>query len=261
MEVFKFFIASPRNATSDVVVLFIDALVERCPHLEDFLLSMHVESAIPQDVFGIKALGVSVLEAIARIPNLLHLRMEHTMPISVRDSDMAILAPLFSRLLTLSLNPHPLVLQKPEITMLSVAHLARYCPSIDYLGLYLDGRCILGVVDLHDRHRPCFTHYPFIFDVGLSPAPNNPSPEALDVLAEFVACLIPVGADLQTGFQQMMFDSVEFTPVDVGMHGLVPAAEADLERHHQVWEIVEVLATMMRPLLPVVEPIMEGDDE
>lgn len=257
---FELFVSNPRDATPDEVVEFLEHLRRICVDLEDLTLSMYADTSAPQDVVGIQPLGLSVLRAIATLHSLEHFRVEHTLPMALSDDDILEVAPELGHLETLSLACHPLVLYKPDVSMLSVAYLARFCWGLSYLGLYLDGQRCPFVGDVGEGTYPCFASLPFVLDVGLSPTPMDPSPEALCVLAEYLAYLLPLGSEVQTGYRELMFDSLEFSPVDGVANGFAPTADSDMERYHKTWEVVDLIAAAIRQQRQRVMGHADGDD-
>lgn len=256
---FELYVSNPRDTTPDQVIEFLEHLRGMCIDLEDLTLSMYAEASAPQDVVGIQPLGLSVLRAIATLDSLEHFRVEHTLPMALSDEDILEVAPELGHLETLSLTCHPLVLYKPTLSMLSVAYLARFCWGLSHLGLYLDGRRCPFVGDVRERTYPCFASLPFVLDVGLSPTPMDPSPEALCVLAEYLAYLLPLGSAVQTGYRELMFDSIEFDPVDGVAMGFAPTADPDMERYHKTWEVVDLIAAAIRQQRE--RSMGDGDDD
>lgn len=248
---FHFYVADPQDATAAESEDFVKMVAKKCPNLTDFMLSMFAETIAPQDFVGIERLKPGVVKAALEMRNILHVRFEHSLPMDVDDKDIAGFAPQCQKLKSLFLNSHPLGLFPPPLTMLSVAHIARNCPKLEMLGLYIDGRRYPDIQD-QDGSYPRFSYRDFILDVGLSPMPSDPSPGALRCSSEYFVYLFPDLGAIRTGFRRSVFDSREFIPSDTAVMGLVPASLMLLSSWNMTWKLVVRLAAEMRKELMLI---------
>lgn len=248
----EFFVAFPRDAGTGDVTLFARRVGEVCPVLRRFILSLYPDSALPQDLVGIEPVGYDLLEAVSRFPHLRQFRVEHALQMQVTDKDIGILAPRLAHLTSLSFNQHPLLLDEPHLSILAVAHFAVWCDKLDFLGLYFSAQKYPNIADLPATNYPVFEAKGFTLDVGLSPTPLRASSEALLILAEYLARMLPSDSEVQTGYHDCMFDSQEFSVVPGQSGALVLASEEELDVYHQTWDIVHTLSTGFRPYMPVL---------
>lgn len=244
----EIFIARPRTVTADDLISLLAKVRDACPRLEDLSLSMYAHTIMAQDFDGITPIGLSVILAVAELPCVRNLRIEHSLPLKLSDADIAILAPVVEDFETLSLNPHPLGLCAPSLTMASVAHFARHCPDLDFLGLYIDGRKFPFIADPEDM--PSFSiSTGFVLDLGLSPAVPDAGAEALYVYAKHFALMLPPMSEIQTGYREVMHDSREFLAVDDAPFGMVRVSDNLLAEYSRFWDAASGLGNYFRPHL------------
>lgn len=255
----EIFVARPRAARSEDIITLFRRVLDVCPNLEDLSLSMYAHTIVATDFLQISPLGLSVLLVIVEFPYLRNFRIEHTLPLQLSDSDIATFAPFVEEFETISLNPHPLALYEPTMTVASVAHFARHCPSLDFLGLYIDGRKFPRIAE--PRDMPSFTHQPFMLDVGLSPGPDDASVEALLVFGKYMGHMLPENSEIQTGYREAMHDSREFISVADAHLGLVRVPDSVLEEYGRFWDIVDGLAGYIRPELRLMYGLVSSVDD
>lgn len=240
LERLELFIAFPREATADEVEELLHTLYQQCVGLEELALSMYGESTFPNDLFGLEPLTLSTIMPLTQFPRLRRISLDHALPLSLSDEDVGTLVMGLPLVETLRLNPHPLSLLLPSQTVASVFVIARSCLSIRTLGLYFDSRVFLPI--------PEGVVLPEVFerlDVGTSPFPIPASPEALWLIAEFIARVLPEGGEVHTGFYESMFDSTEFGPASV-VGGFVNARDGLLQSFQEGWETVDCMARSFR---------------
>lgn len=260
LESLEIFVARPRSATPQDVIALIRRIRDVCPKLDDLSLSMYAPTTVATDFLQISPLDLSVLLVIAELPYLRDFRIEHTLPLLLSDADIAILAQVLAEFETVSLNPHPLALFEPTMTVSSIAHFARHCQSLEFLGLYIDGRRCPFIAEPSDM--PSFSSQRFMLDVGLSPALEDSSVEALLIFGEYMALMLPNDSEIQTGYREVMHDSHEFISVPNGHLGLVRVPETVLEEYARFWDVVESLGGYLRPEMRLMYgSVTSGDDE
>lgn len=236
----EIFIAFPRESTADKVEEFLHVLFQQCATLEELRLSMYVESAFPSDLFGLESLMLSTIMPVARFSQLRSISLDHALPLSLRDEDVRVLVAELPLVEVLRLNPHPLFLSPPSLTVASVFTVARCCRFIRILGLYFDPRIFLPI--------PSDAVFPETFerlDVGTSPFPTPATAESLWLIAEVIANLVPERAVVHSGFVDPAFDSIEFSPASV-IGGFVNARDGLLQGYHEGWQTVDCMARSFR---------------
>ncbi|TDL16797.1 hypothetical protein BD410DRAFT_901830 [Rickenella mellea] len=75
---------------------------------------------------------------ILDLPHLTAFELTHYRPLDISDDNIDHLARNWPELVSLDLNPGPVVLENPKITFGSFSSLARHCPKLGRLGLFLD---------------------------------------------------------------------------------------------------------------------------
>ncbi len=105
------------------------------PALE--LVSMDIIVPI-EDQDDCKPLLPEHLYPILSLKQLAHLELRHNLPLRISEVDLAEIGAALPSLGTLVLNPEPLQLTRPEITLHSLLTVAQHFPNLSYLGIYLD---------------------------------------------------------------------------------------------------------------------------
>jgi hypothetical protein len=113
--------------------------VTRCyPTLE--MVSMDVIVSI-EEQDECKPLSREHLIPILSLEQLTCLELRHNQPLQISEVDLAEFGAALPALEKLILNPEPLQLTRPEITLHSLLIVAQHFPNLSYLGIYLDAQC------------------------------------------------------------------------------------------------------------------------
>jgi hypothetical protein len=112
--------------------------VTRCyPTLE--MVSMNVIVSFEED-YECHPLSPEHLNPILSLKQLTHLELRHNQPLQISEVDLAGFGAALPALEKLVLNPEPLHLTRPEITLHSLLIVAQHFPNLIYLGIYLDAQ-------------------------------------------------------------------------------------------------------------------------
>src|SRR6266403_384225 len=140
--------------------------VTRCyPTLE--LVSMDVIVGI-EDQDDCEPLLPEHLYPIFSLKQLARLELRHNLPLRISEVDLAEIGAALPALETLILNPEPLQLTRPEITLHSLLIIAQHSPNLSYLGIYLDAEDITTPMPYSPAKTRAFP-YLRTFHVGVSP--------------------------------------------------------------------------------------------
>ena len=114
--------------------------VTRCyPTLE--MVSMNVMVSAEEedlDIDEFHSLSREHLNPIFSLKQLIHLELRHNRPLQISEDDLKEFGSALPALEKLVLNPEPLHLTRPEITLHSLLIVAQHFPKLIYLGIYLD---------------------------------------------------------------------------------------------------------------------------
>ena len=141
--------------------------VTRCyPTLE--MVSMDIIINI-EDQGDCKPLSPEHLYPILSLQQLTHLELRHNQPLQISEVDLAELGAALPALEKLVLNPEPLQLMKPKITLHSLLIIAQHFPKLFYLGIYLDAQINTTVPMPHSPTKTGLFPNLLTLHVGVSP--------------------------------------------------------------------------------------------
>ncbi|KAI0272481.1 hypothetical protein BC834DRAFT_856952 [Gloeopeniophorella convolvens] len=150
--------------------------VVRCyPSLELFEIDVIVY-VDEQD--ACEALTLEHIRPILSLKQLTRLELRHNMPLQISESDLAEMGVALPAVEYLVLNPEPLALLKPRLSLDSLVSFAQNFPNLCHLGLYLNAEGIYMHASLLDVKTRLFPHLRTI-DVGVSPIGSDHVPVAL----------------------------------------------------------------------------------
>lgn len=137
---------------SEDVGRFIERLATACDVLDDLTLDFHEL----QYRSGIHLSTTACLEfrhiaPISLLKTLTSLIIRHPYPLDMNDDDVERLAAGFPDLEVLHLNPYPVITTTTEVTCLALHHLARHCPDLVNVGIYIDGNIAMTPIPLLPR--------------------------------------------------------------------------------------------------------------
>lgn len=112
--------------------------VTRCyPALEMITMDMIVGI---EDQDECNPLSPKHLHPILSLKQLTRLELRHNQPLRISEVDLAEFGSALPALENLVLNPEPLQLTRPELTLHSLLIVAQHFPNLSYLGIYLDAQ-------------------------------------------------------------------------------------------------------------------------
>ena len=112
--------------------------VTRCyPALEMVSVDMIVGI---EDQDDCNPLSPEHLHPILSLKQLTRLELRHNQPLRISEVDLAEFGAALPALENLVLNPEPLQLTRPELTLHSLLVVAQHFPNLFYLGIYLDAQ-------------------------------------------------------------------------------------------------------------------------
>jgi hypothetical protein len=103
------------------------------------MVSMNVIASFEEDM-ECDPLSREHLNPILTLKQLTHLELRHNQPLQISEVDLAEFGAALPALGKLVLNPEPIRLKRPEITLHSLLIVAQHFPNLIYLGIYLDAQ-------------------------------------------------------------------------------------------------------------------------
>lgn len=120
---------------------FLKALSMACPQLERLKIFRNDDSySILDEVEQAKVepIALDILRPLIYLRNLESLELAHTQPIVMSDAELLDLCTHCPCLTVLRLLHNPISIDTPTLTICTIALLARHCPKLKVLHLYLD---------------------------------------------------------------------------------------------------------------------------
>jgi hypothetical protein len=122
--------------------------VTRCyPTLEMVSVSV-VVSIKEQEQDECNPLSPEHLHPLLSLKQLTRLELRHNQPLRISEVDLAEFGAALPALENLVLNPEPLQLTRPKITLHSLLIVAQHFPKLFYLGIYLDAEDTTGTIHM-----------------------------------------------------------------------------------------------------------------
>lgn len=123
---------------SGVLDKFVAALARECNSLKTLDISLHRLTYAGVEHFGdASRLEFQDIRCVVNFKQLTSFSICHPFSVEVTDEDVAQLASLWPHLVSLYLNPRPIVPDSPRLTLRSLNALTSMCPNIEEIGLYL----------------------------------------------------------------------------------------------------------------------------
>jgi hypothetical protein len=137
------YIDSPISETPSSIHDLLSNISENCQLLKNLTLVPTVEiSAFTEQPQPEDQLNFETLRPILMCPNLTSFEIIHKYPIILRLEDVEELASKWPSLETLVLNNEPASMHEPSLTLRALLPLARHCPLLRQLGLFLNATAV-----------------------------------------------------------------------------------------------------------------------
>lgn len=211
----------------------ISVLAGACPSL--YLLDLCIHPAEPftySDLSLVSPLRFEHIQDALAFRSLTHFIISHTHPIEVTESDLTSFASQWYHLESLRLNPRPLALPAPTLTLHALEIFAEYCPNIWSLGLYMDATS--------PPEPPHPAAHRFVFQniyVGRSSIPSYPA--SCSKVAEYLARCIASWDSVRLT-EHLFHDEVTHESLHEGQPDPAPISE-----YEKSWEVVEEMITLL----------------
>ncbi|TDL23874.1 hypothetical protein BD410DRAFT_767699 [Rickenella mellea] len=114
------------------------ALFSTCKMLQSLNLCLLIDGSEENLIGNSDSISFKDLCPILDFPCLTSFELAHYRLLDITDDDVDHLARNWPSLKCLNLNSDPVVLDDPKISFASFSSLARHCPNLDHLGLYLN---------------------------------------------------------------------------------------------------------------------------
>lgn len=237
----RIFIAHPEQVRATHIHDFFVELVRATPALQELGLSM---------IFPLEEeLDVNIAQTIdsatyATLQPLLCLKLvwfvfEHTRVLDITDADVKVMAQSWPTMRFISLNRHPVVLHPSQLTVRSIASFARWCPCLEFLGIYINGERVQGEVEgVRVGSTMKSLH------LGASSFPYKGSNEAWMLMAEQFSSLLRQDIDVLSAGSNPVWDmeiGIPLSRLQVGI--LQPAI---LNQYNHSWQVVKEMADTFR---------------
>lgn len=237
----RIFIAHPEQVREAHIRDFFVELVRVTPALQELGLSMlfpleeelddHIAQTIDNATYA-------TLEPLLCL-KLVWFVFEHTRVLDITDADVEVMAQSWPTMRFLSLNRHPVVLHPSQLTVRSIASFARWCPCLEFLGIYINGERVQGEVeDVRLGSMMKSLH------LGASSFPYKGSAEAWMLMAEQFSSLLSQDIDVLSAGSNPVWDmeiGVPLSSLQVGI--LQPAI---LKQYDHSWQVVKEMADTFR---------------
>jgi hypothetical protein len=115
---------------------------------------------------------------ILSLRQLVRLELRHNLPLQISEDDFSEFGVALPAMEYLVLNPEPLLLTKPKLTLHALRSIAQNFPNLFHLGIYLDGEDV-GAHPLHPPVKMRVFPYLRTLNMGVSPIGPDQVPVAL----------------------------------------------------------------------------------
>ncbi|TDL16796.1 hypothetical protein BD410DRAFT_755085 [Rickenella mellea] len=131
-------VQTPSFDTRRFFFVCLTALSHTCKQLTNLGLHLTVAGRWPSLDEKFESISLEDVYPVLNFPYLVSFKLSHYRPLDVSDNDIDRLAKNWPTLESLDLNCEPVLVTQPNITFASFASLARHCPNLAHLALYLD---------------------------------------------------------------------------------------------------------------------------
>lgn len=200
-----------------------------CPSLSSLSIDMQPGFRQAIDIARIQYLVLDTFTPLFTLHGLTSFKIAHACPVEMTDSEAESFAKSLPRLRVLSLNRHPLVLYGSKLSVWSISSFARWCPEIEELSLFMDGRKIVrSLSSLHYARRLRS------LNVGASFFPIEGTPDSWMFLMTSLLFMLPDNCNMDTAYHDSLFDSRVFLAL-ADRRVYLPVPGGLLLRHHDGW--------------------------
>jgi hypothetical protein len=123
-------------------------------------------------------LSLEHFHSILSLSQLVRLELRHNLPLQLSEVDLAEFGVALPAIESLVLNPEPLLLTKPKLTLHSLRPISQNFPNLFHLGVYLDAEDV-GTDPLYSPVKMRVFPYLRTLDIGVSPIGPDQVPVAL----------------------------------------------------------------------------------
>lgn len=201
----------------------------------------------PVKVAAIEAITLSDIQPILRFAMLKELAITHTLPLMLSDEDTLTIARGCPSLVFLSLNPRPIVIGHPNMSIASISHFLQWCSDLESMSLYIDG----GEIDaeLMSGYLP-FGRRLQAVDVGLSTFPLDCHPDHFLRVIQLLWMMIPEDCTLLAGAPDYQWQEsdffMRFSALNHDVTCISPSILERIERFCTSWERIFSLLESVR---------------